>query len=93
MERRNQKGPLRRPGIAGALLVVALGTVGAAQDARAEVPCVWLRYNLPTAGSGGLSSCYRGPAPGTGQGSISPHHRQRVGSYYVEVRADLPVPD
>lgn len=81
-----------RLAIASALVAGTMG-IGAGQDARAEVPCAWLRYNLPAVGSSGLSSCARAKGPGMGQGSLAPHHRQRVGSYYVEVRADLPIPD
>lgn len=90
--RDTKKPRTRRLAIASALVAGAMG-IGAGQDARADVPCAWLRFNLPAAGSNALSSCARGRGHGLGHGSMSPYHRQRAGNYYVELRADLPIPD
>ena len=91
MGRKNPSWLGHRAAIAGAVIAGAV-VMGAGQGARADVPCAWLRFNLPVAGSSGLSSCTRG-GTGPGNGSISPYHRQYVGDYYVEVRANVPIPD
>ena len=92
MGRKNPSWLGHRAAIAGAVIAGAV-VLGAGQGARADVPCAWLRFNLPVAGSSGLSSCTRSRVMGGGTSSYSIEHRRWAGSYFVDAGASVPLPE
>lgn len=83
-------GRARRATVAGVIVAASLLTFGDGAGARADAPCSWVSYKLPI-GSKETQACIRSKGSPSG-GGVAVGHRQRVGSFYFEVRIGLPLP-
>lgn len=79
--------------VAALLAVSAVSPLAAANAPGSDLPCVWVKYNLPQAGSNYIPRCSPVNRPSGWDAKITVKHNQPiVGAYYVEAGATVPLP-
>lgn len=77
-----------------AMALTWAGLVGQPVAAQADLPCVWIAYNLPIAGSGGPSLCSPlDRPPGWDVERTVSHSRPIIGDYYIGAGVSAPQPN
>lgn len=79
--------------LAGVLLAAVLSTMLGPIAAQADLPCAWVEYNLPGAGSDQVPPCSPVNRPSGWDGQNTTKVRQPIiGAYYLEVGVRVPLP-